>query len=85
MPDLIRASSRAFTGFLNYTRFYRFNDLLNAARLNGEDVSKGSQVAMVASAYPKYFSEDQPTAREWLDEKFRGRQMEELRKMLRAA
>jgi hypothetical protein len=44
MPDLIRASSRAFTGFLNYTRFYRFEDLLNAARLNGEDVSKGSQV-----------------------------------------
>lgn len=44
LPDLIRASSRAFTGFLNYTRFYRFEDLLNAARLNGEDVSKGSQV-----------------------------------------
>jgi hypothetical protein len=43
LPDLIRASSRAFTGFLNYTRFYRFEDLLNAARLNGEDVSKGSQ------------------------------------------
>jgi len=44
LPDVIRASSRAFTGFLNYTRFYRFEDLLNAARLNGEDVSKGSQV-----------------------------------------
>src|SRR5262249_41998555 len=38
-----RASSRAFTGFLNYVRFNRFEDILNAARLNGEDVSPGSK------------------------------------------
>jgi hypothetical protein len=24
LPDLIHSSSRSFTGFLNYTRFYRF-------------------------------------------------------------
>ncbi|HEY1757961.1 MAG TPA: hypothetical protein VGG72_21505 [Bryobacteraceae bacterium] len=41
-PDLVRASSRAFTGFMNYVRFNRFEDLLNAARTKGEDVSKGS-------------------------------------------
>ncbi|HKF48326.1 MAG TPA: hypothetical protein VKB38_13270 [Terracidiphilus sp.] len=41
-PDIVRASSRAFTGFMNYLRFSRFEDLLNAARLKGEDVSKGS-------------------------------------------
>ena len=44
-PDFIRASSRAFTGFLNDVRFNRFEDLLNAARLKGTDVSKGSDVA----------------------------------------
>ena len=41
-PDIVRASSRAFTGFMNYVRFNRFEDLLNAARLRGEDISKGS-------------------------------------------
>jgi hypothetical protein len=55
-PDLIRASSRAFTGFLNYTRFYRFEDLLNAARLNGEDVSKGSQVTKDLAAVVNNFT-----------------------------
>lgn len=44
LPNLVRASSRAFTGYLNYVRFNRFTDLLEAARLNGEDVSKGSSV-----------------------------------------
>lgn len=44
VPNLVRASSRAFTGYLNYVRFNRFVDLLNAARLGGEDVSEGSQV-----------------------------------------
>lgn len=44
-PDFLRASSRAFTGFLNYVRFNRFEDILTAARLKGEDVSKGSKNA----------------------------------------
>lgn len=44
VPDLVRASSRAFTGYLNYVRFNRFVDLLNAARNAGEDVSTGSRV-----------------------------------------
>lgn len=44
VPNLVRASSRSFTGFLNYVRFNRFVDLLNAARLRGEDVSTGSSV-----------------------------------------
>lgn len=44
VPNLVRASSRAFTGYLNYVRFNRFVDLLNAARLGGEDVREGSQV-----------------------------------------
>lgn len=43
--NLIRAWSRSFTGFLNYVRFGRFVDLVNAARLKGEDVSVGSKVA----------------------------------------
>lgn len=38
----VKASSRGFTGFLNYVRFSRFTQLLDAARLHGEDVSKGS-------------------------------------------
>lgn len=41
---LAEASGRGFTGFLNYIRFHRFVDLLNAARLNGEDVRLGSPV-----------------------------------------
>lgn len=43
VPNIIRASSRGFTGYLNYVRFSRFTDLLNAARNAGEDVSMGSQ------------------------------------------
>lgn len=42
VPNLVRASSRGFTGYLNYVRFSRFTDLLNAARLTGEDVRLGS-------------------------------------------
>lgn len=45
LPDFIRASSRAFTGYMNYVRFGRFEDLLNAARMKGTDVSKGSSAA----------------------------------------
>lgn len=44
VPNLVRASGRAFTGYLNYVRFNRFTDLLNAARANGEDVRVGSPV-----------------------------------------
>jgi hypothetical protein len=43
-PDLVRASSRSFTGFLNEVRFNRFTNLLDAARLAGEDVRKGGKV-----------------------------------------
>jgi hypothetical protein len=42
-PDIIRASSRAFTGFLNTLRFDRFEKLLTAARLRGEDIQSGSK------------------------------------------
>lgn len=44
VPNLVRASSRAFTGYLNFVRFSRYVDLLNAARLAGEDVSANSDV-----------------------------------------
>lgn len=44
LPDVLRASSRGFTGFLNYVRFNRGLEILNAARLAGEDVSKGGPV-----------------------------------------
>lgn len=44
VPNVIRASSRAFTGYLNYVRFNRFTDLLQAARMNGEDVKVGSSI-----------------------------------------
>jgi hypothetical protein len=41
---LVKASSRSFTGFLNYVRFNRFASLLDSARLRGEDVTIGSRV-----------------------------------------
>lgn len=44
LGKVVKASNRAFGGFLNDLRFNRFVDLLNAARLHGEDVSVGSQV-----------------------------------------
>jgi hypothetical protein len=43
VPNLIRAWSRSFTGFLNYVRFNRATQLLDAARAMGEDVSLGSK------------------------------------------
>lgn len=43
--NVFRASSRAFTGTLMYVRFNGFIRLLEAARLNGEDVSLGSRSA----------------------------------------
>lgn len=42
VPNLIRMSSRGFTGYLNYVRFNRFTDLLQAARMSGEDIRVGS-------------------------------------------
>lgn len=43
IPNAVRASNRAFYGFLNYTRSQSALDLLTAARLRGEDVSAGSR------------------------------------------
>lgn len=40
--DPVAASSRAFVGYLNYVRFNRFTQILDANRLAGEDVSIGS-------------------------------------------
>lgn len=45
IPNLVRASSRSFTGYLNYVRFSRYAQLLDAARMSGEDVRPGTQVA----------------------------------------
>ena len=43
LNKLVRASSRAFTGMLNDIRFSRFTNLLDSARMSGEDVTKNSQ------------------------------------------
>lgn len=43
-PNLVRASSRAFSGYLNFVRFHSYTDLLTAARNAGEDVSMNSRV-----------------------------------------
>lgn len=43
LPNLIKASSRSFTGYLNFVRFERFQDLVTAADMNGEDIRPGSQ------------------------------------------
>jgi hypothetical protein len=43
--NVLGASSRAFTGFLNYTRFNRFVDLLEAARKNSDvELKPGDQI-----------------------------------------
>lgn len=41
--NLIKAWSRSFTGFLNYVRASRFYNMVDAARMQGEDVSLGSK------------------------------------------
>lgn len=56
VPNLIRAWSRSFTGFLNYVRFGRFTDLLSAARLAGEDVSLGSKTVSDLASVVNNFS-----------------------------
>lgn len=37
VPNLVRASNRAFTGFLNYARFKTMTDWIDAARATGEE------------------------------------------------
>lgn len=44
VPNLIRGWQRSFVGVINYVRFRRFTELLQAARMNGEDVRAGSPV-----------------------------------------
>jgi hypothetical protein len=43
LPDVIKASSRAFTGYLNYIRASYFYDLIAAARARGEDLGPESR------------------------------------------
>ena len=45
VPNVIRASGRAFSGFGDYLRYETFKRLINAARLVGEDISPGSKAA----------------------------------------
>ena len=49
LPDLVRASSRAFTGTLNFIRAQRFIEIREAGRLGGEDVSIHSQAVKDAA------------------------------------
>lgn len=44
VPNIIRGSNRAYTGYLNYVRFHVFNELIEHAKKMGEDVQVGSQV-----------------------------------------
>ena len=51
VPNFIRGSQRSFVGVINYVRFERFVEILNAARLRGEDVGLGSKTVQdIASA-----------------------------------
>lgn len=56
VPNLVRASSRSFTGYLNFVRFSRFTQLLDAARMAGEDVRAGSQVVKDLAAVVNDFT-----------------------------
>jgi len=42
----IRASQRAYTGMANYVRWNRFNNMIDAAKLQGLDVTPGSRLSM---------------------------------------
>ncbi len=56
VPNAFRASNRAYTGYLNHVRFYRFVDLVNAAKLSGEDIRPGSTVIRDLARYVNDFS-----------------------------
>lgn len=43
VPNIIRGSNRAYTGYLNYVRVEVFNNLVESARAAGEDVRLGSK------------------------------------------
>lgn len=45
VPNIVRANSRAFTGFLNNVRFNSYINLINEARRSGYDISPGSKVS----------------------------------------
>ena len=53
---LVKSSSRAFTGFLNYVRFNEFSNLLHSAGLKGEDISVGSKVSKDIASVVNNFS-----------------------------
>lgn len=42
VPNAIRGADRAFIGYVNYVRFKTFTDLVDAAKLRGEDMTMGS-------------------------------------------
>lgn len=45
VPNIIRGSNRAYTGYLNYVRFNTFNELIEHAKRMGEDIQPGSKDA----------------------------------------
>jgi hypothetical protein len=45
VPNLIRANGRAFTGFNNFVRFKGYANLMDAAAMEGYDITPGSRVA----------------------------------------
>lgn len=56
VPNPIRASNRAYTGFLNFVRFNRFVELVDAMRLMGEDTRLGSKGLETASKFVNDFT-----------------------------
>lgn len=54
--NLARASSRGFTGYMNFVRFETFKNFASAARLAGEDVSVGSKAAQDIAKMVNNFS-----------------------------
>lgn len=58
-------SQRAFVGTINYVRFERFNDLVSAARLAGNEVTPGSQIAADLASVVNVFSGRGPIKESW--------------------
>lgn len=57
VPNVFRASSRAFTGYLNYVRFHSFVNLLEGLRnVRPEDVSEDSQLVKDAASVVNNFT-----------------------------